>query len=1112
MIAVKSTPGPTVPVKLPPQIEVLTWETYLSRWQWHALPASEFHHSSSVDSSSCVDQAPELADIPPAGPAPTRPIVRNAVSARATAADIARTFLPGQGSLYFAKWPGVGGTTAFARAAAENLAARTPGWVVGLAVVALPRRALVMEKASATTAYAKSQGLSTQVLTLLGKSTDQHSGWYCSAEYFEARATLHRELNRSSCVGCPARDLCDEMPGMYRHGRAQVIEAVRRAKRGEGAPILLFTTHASLPTLWSELPKRAPVVLDEAGNLFGLAQEMQISWSEIDMARENAEEYVRTEVQAGRTITGDLQRWRKCVASAPDRDAAGRRMSEGLRTASDGAHAGAIASAWGEALGLDASKIGELITRHWPDAKKLVRALLAYGASRDRLPDLLAADLVRRVLRMMQRTPYVAEAQMGSRVRGRRRKRAALEAMAKELQRHRRLLQRAVRRLPEEYRRALADGKVRPPRGANGVAAWPWEEIRLEDGEDLRPAFASTVIEVVREALAGRSPVMRRTRRVIRLWLPDTELVNRAKRGYVAWIAVGPCPSLVREALSAREERVLAVPDGLRVLVLSRLTKRGWGTFGPGMRHRKLLGRRVSCASLEDEVTSDLAKKLARDAELGALTFRGNPVHSFRAVLHQHDWQRLGQPKWARYFNAGHEGTDDFLSGQMLLVRRWMPPFSECVLVAEVLRRTLGIPPPRGAGVVDVEERRWWYGFSQGDPIPTAHLTEPLERELQRFFEMQGMLNAIGRCRPLSAGPEGRVVVLLNGRPLDWLRITDGPYDVLGPATAGLLGVRGSLPSEKRREKKRLVQEQRDAERATERQGRLLGLLKQQSELGQPRPSKRRLAAQLGTTDSTLRRDLSELGGLGEEAWVAEVREDLLGSLAGSLKELLQDLRTLRVANAVRRLPLGEVAAVRRDPHTYISMRAPLHSGHFGRIPLSESELRHLPNASEVAQELSGGPRSLSERAVRRHLADLRRGLRGDVDSLLPSRSDRRGALCEVLAACIRVLERRRLEASQATNRVITARLAAPELPFELEDAAALPLCRPPPSGCANVTDQVNLAPKSVDDPQPRELTGEEHDEFEVLEERAAIQEFDAPDARNERVVQSATRGEVGDV
>ena len=1093
---------------LPPGIDLLDWKTYRNRWRWCVEPEEEVGGSPAgptLPTLDCSEQE-EVQYADPLGRAPTCPIVRNAEAAWTEAANVARSFVPGEGSLYFGKWPGVGGTTAFARHAVESLGARSPGWDVGVAILCLPRRGLVEEKAAMTRQYVEDRDLDVLVLPLLGKSPDEDSGWLCGGEYFQKRASLHRELNRSACVGCPASDLCEDQAGCYRYERRRVLDMVADAKRGDGPPVLLVTTHAMLPTIWGDLPKRVPIVLDEAGTLFGLATELDVPWSELDTARKKAGEFIQDQKRLGNTIRSENEHWRRWIEAAPAREAATVKLRSEVTDAKDEVECRGSAVQWAETCRFSRSRVQELVSKHWPDKKRVVRALQSYARAQDSLPDVLAADLVKRILRLLQKQPSTPRRKSGAgkeNETNRISKGEELPAFAKWLQRQELNLKNAVEKLPEEYQRALVEGQVRPPRTGDGLAAWPWEEVRESDGEDLRPAFASIAIRIAREALEARAPVIIRKRRVVHLMLPDRELVDRISAGYVAWIAVGPMPAEARDALEIREEYVQAEPEGLRVVVLSRVGREGkWLGFGPGDRIKVVKGKRIPFPSWQDEATRDLAVKLAEKAESGTLSYYGRSIKSFAAVLHKVDWDALGQPGWSRYYNAGHQGTDDFEDGEMLLVRRWTLPFRECILQAEVLRRVLGIHSPEDVcGLVDVESRRWWYGSrSYGEEIGTACLADPLERGLQRFHELQAMLNAIGRCRPLSAGPEGRVVILLNGRPLEGLKVTEGPLDVLSPGVVDMLGIQVELPSEEERERVRQAREEHCARRVVERQEQLLALLGDLAEAGQPVPSQRQLAALLGTSPRTLCRDLEELGSRGDSVLAAGPVAELKARLRASLWELQESLS--RQSKPGGRDPAGgEMSGVRHGPPSCLIEAVP-HAGHFDPNQLSARELGLLPGTSSVRDALTSDAGSTpADRTIRRHLALIRDALLGDVLAILPRRSDQRRTFTAVVDACVKLLEPRHEDQPMSAPRIET-----PLLPFDHQAEVA---------EAAAVTAQDQLLPEAVapsgdplvggaeSDPQPTGSSVETGDSpwlidglcedcVEALEERAAILEFDA--------------------
>jgi hypothetical protein len=789
---------------------------------------------------------------------PTRPIVHNIGEAVEQVREIALDFTPGEKPSHVQTWAGCGKTMTFGTASLDRMAAGEVGWEAG-AVLALPERALVAEKAASLDAYSRALPTPVPVRVLLGRSDERDSGWWC--ERFE-KASLNAELGRRACARCPLKGsyefdpgsgkrawvdgICVAEPGRYLHARDAAL------KPGG----LLVTTHAALTHACRDIDERRVLILDDVGTLLGLDVVLELRQVDIESALLRIEDW-RDQTNSPALIAGSV------------------------------------------------------------------------------LPHVYVADIVIAVLR--------AVAQRG------RDRTERIEA--------------GVRSLPELVQAAIREGRIEPLRDEKFRAQpWPWEPDSRDDGPDGSPAFTDHCLEAARQVLVrGLGPLVERVAPLavnagepeLRLHWPDLDLISRAKAGYVVWLSVAPIPAQVAEALGARREVLHANPRRLELVVGDLEVSRGDRgrtrriVFGPGK-------RTGGAASAEDTLTREIARAMAA------------ATPNFGAVLHKADREALGNPDWCRSYGAGHAGSDGLADRELLLVRRFVPPYSALALEACLLRRALGIEggliPPSSKRVKTVRERRQWR--PDLEVIPTAVPADPLEREQLRAAEAHGILNAIGRSRALSAdGP--RFVLVLDGRPFDTL----GAALEVEPLANVLkqLGVLGSvqIPDRDARDAA-LAQMQADrAAAAVARRERLQRLVEKN-----PRLSVRTLARRLKCGTRTVKSDLRAIRG---------PQSDALHRAFAALR--------------------GAASWATRCIEEYLC-----------------NELPHLA-ASDVADEVErGADVRLSDRTVRGHLATLRRALRDGSDLVLPQRSDARQGLLVVTQAATRLLKPRTRKRRRATQ------------------------------------------------------------------------------------------------
>jgi hypothetical protein len=354
-------------------------------------------------------------------------------------------------------------------------------------------------------------------------------------------------------------------------------------------------------------------------------------------------------------------------------------------------------------------------------------------------------------------------------------------------------LDAAVRDLPGPVVEAIRAGAVRPEPGRG----WQWEP-----GRALR--WTDAALRVIRAHLAGLTPTpVRAARGRVAIHVPDPALVERARAGRVLWLAVGAPPAAVAEALGADVVRVEARPEWLRTIAV---TCRNWGSGRPGSATR---ARRAA------EVQA-LARALAERCAAGGLVWRGERFATFGAVAHKSDRLALGDPGWCESFGRGHAAHDRLADADVLLVRRYAEPPTVLRSRARILGRAFGLEP--------------------ADLLP----------EVEAFAGAHSMLNAIGRCRPFTAGAPRLAIVLDRQHP--GLEL---PVDaVLG--LAGLCAELDLSPDDQAIRNEMNETNERRAREAAELRERIRA-----AAAADPAASHRELAAGLGVGASTVRDHLA---------------------------------------------------------------------------------------------------------------------------------------------------------------------------------------------------------------------------------------------------------------
>jgi len=244
-------------------------------------------------------QVLELVE-PPPPPTPSAPVGESFEQACAQVVSAINGFLPGDTSMHLQAVPGSGKTTAAIRRAMDAMDDRLPGWSK-CTVLAEPTVALVEEKAEQARRYVRETDLDVEVRVLRGKSADRESGWWCERM---PDAAERAKLQRSSCVGCElfgrsyggdwSDGPCVTTPTRFRHAREAALERLGRRRNSieddPPPPVLLVTTLDALHHAWTEIPRRATIIIDDAP-LLGVLDKVELHAANIESELERAREW-----------------------------------------------------------------------------------------------------------------------------------------------------------------------------------------------------------------------------------------------------------------------------------------------------------------------------------------------------------------------------------------------------------------------------------------------------------------------------------------------------------------------------------------------------------------------------------------------------------------------------------------------------------------------------------------------------------------------------------------------------------------------------------------------------------------------------------------------------
>ncbi|MBL8802943.1 MAG: PriCT-2 domain-containing protein [Planctomycetes bacterium] len=237
--------------------------------------------------------------------APTRPVVHDIRESTFLTRQIAQEYVPGQESLHMQAAAGAGKTSNFGQIAMERISSRSDGYGAG-AVLALPSRALVHEKARSLRSASQGMHAPVPVRELLGRSGDPQSGWWC--ERFE-KANLNADLGRPACSRCPLRGSYELAPGQRRRHwvdgpcASQSGRYLHARKAALVAGGLLVTTHDALAHSFSEIDKERVLIIDDAGPMLGLDNPVGQRAIDIDSALSRVEQW-REQTQTPPLVVG----------------------------------------------------------------------------------------------------------------------------------------------------------------------------------------------------------------------------------------------------------------------------------------------------------------------------------------------------------------------------------------------------------------------------------------------------------------------------------------------------------------------------------------------------------------------------------------------------------------------------------------------------------------------------------------------------------------------------------------------------------------------------------------------------------------------------------------
>ena len=308
-------------------------------------------------------------------------------------------------------------------------------------------------------------------------------------------------------------------------------------------------------------------------------------------------------------------------------------------------------------------------------------------------------------------------------------------------------LDQAVDNLPTELQQLVCSKNITAPRDpVTGHACWLWEAPSKADGRDLPPGFTRMAIDIARAHLTGHKATANRTANKVRVFIPDLPLIDLARRGRVAWLSVGAMPTALADHFGVCREMMPGDPKMLRTVAARDRT------FG------------VADEDLVEAVVRAVYARIQKD---GGISFYGHTYRRPGAIVRKKCHDRIHDLERVRHFGAGHASTDDLADCDLLIVSRFALPPQEITLQARAIARGFNLPQPDQPGACNQRMRGWG---GHGPHRKVLERLDGVERHVEEFHTMQSQLNAVGRCRPLSA-TEPRLVVILAGQPFRGVRV-----------------------------------------------------------------------------------------------------------------------------------------------------------------------------------------------------------------------------------------------------------------------------------------------------------------------------------------------------
>ncbi|MFN3240894.1 MAG: bifunctional DNA primase/polymerase [Planctomycetota bacterium] len=282
-------------------------------------------------------------------------------------------------------------------------------------------------------------------------------------------------------------------------------------------------------------------------------------------------------------------------------------------------------------------------------------------------------------------------------------------------------------------------------------SAMPWES------KPDQPAFSLRLFGLLRQAVEGRPGAVKRGKSgKLIVAEANTLVIDKAQQGRCLWLSVGPMMEFVVQALGI--ERRHAEWSLSNRIVRLKLPRGYKGRGAP-------VGQEPSKSDeLFRLVASGLSQSFGNG--LGVLTTKVSFEH-LAPSLEEHG-SRVG------YYNSHHAGTNTFDHAEVMLVQRYRPHPAECAWLTAAMEGVLGLPmspleASEAAESLVRWERRWCPAAqrSYGLKVPR----DPRARQVYRTLEAQLMVNAVGRCRPMT-NPSS-TIVLFDSDPVEGVEATE---------------------------------------------------------------------------------------------------------------------------------------------------------------------------------------------------------------------------------------------------------------------------------------------------------------------------------------------------